>query len=58
VLAEVVGQITWVHPSSFSFVTLEIAKHRGPRDAVLLHQRRDRHAAAVFIPEGADLARG
>jgi hypothetical protein len=43
---------------SLALLTLEIAKHRGPRDPIFLHQRRDRHAAAVFIPEGADLARG
>src|SRR5262249_33210036 len=39
-----------------ALLTLKVPKHTGPRDAVLLHERRDRHAAAVFIPQRADLA--
>jgi len=34
-------------------VTLEVAKHTGATDAVLVHQGRHRHAAAVLIPQRA-----
>src|SRR5262249_55580177 len=39
-----------------ALLTLEIPKHRGTQDAVLLHQCRDWYAAAVFIPQRPELA--
>src|SRR5262249_11704420 len=41
---------------SSPLLTLKVPKHARPRDPVLLHQRRDGYAAAVFIPQRADLA--
>jgi len=36
----------------------EVAKHRGLRDTIFLHQGLDRHPPLAFVPEGALLARG
>src|SRR4029450_1245363 len=37
------GVVTCLCPSALALVTLEVPKHRGPRDAIFVHERRHGH---------------